>query len=206
MKQLYWQNQLFTFLLYAEGKGLERKILDCGAGGKTPPLGIFKNYGYETYGVELSENAIARAAEFEEKHGMDLNIIKGDMRELAFKDGEFSYVYSYNSIFHMSKEEIKKSIGEIHRVLIKGGYAFINFPSCNDEMATAGKKVGEGEYLQLENGEDVLHSYFNIDEAEEYGFFKGFKIIFKENSIRNGFRDDGSRVTKGYIDYIIEKV
>jgi len=205
MNQIYWQNQLFTFLLYTEGKGLKKKILDCGAGGKTPPLGIFKNYGYETHGVDCSENALEKTAEFEKKHNLNLNIIKCDMRNLPYKDEEFSYAYSYNSIFHMSKEDIKSSIKEIHRVLTKGGYAFINFPSCNDERATVGKKVGEGEYLQVEFGEDVLHSYFDINEAEDNGFFEGFEVIMKENSIRNGIRQNGDKITKGYIDYILEK-
>lgn len=205
MKQIYRQSQLFTFLLYTEGKGLEKKILDCGAGGNCPPLGIFKNYGYETHGVDCSENALKRAAEFEKKHDLNLNIIEGDMRNLTFKDEEFSYAYSYNSIFHMSKEEIKSSIKEIHRVLAKGGYAFINFASCNDERSTLGKKVREGEYLQFEHGEDILHSYFDINEAEDNGFFEGFEVIYKENRIRNGIRQNGDKIALGFIDYIIEK-
>lgn len=206
MNQVYWQNQLFTFLLYIEGKGLEKKILDCGAGGKTPPLGIFKNYGYETHGIDCSDRALEKAAEFTREHGLELNIIKGDMRNLPFEDEEFSYAYSYNSIFHMSKKEIKKTLKEIHRVLVKGGYAFVNFPSVNDERAEVGKKVGDGEYLQFENGEDILHSYFDIDEAEENGFFQGFNILLKENTIRYGYKGNGDKVTVGCIDYIIEKI
>ncbi len=205
MNQIYRQTQLYTFLLYTEGKGLEKKILDCGAGGNCPPLGIFKNHGYETHGVDCSEKALEQAAEFQKKHNLNLNIIEGNMLNLPFKDEEFSYAYSYNSIFHMKKEEIKQSLKELHRVLTKGGYAFINFPSCNDERATQGINVGEGEYLQFEYGENVLHSYFDVNEAEENGFFEGFEVIFKENRIRNGFKQDGAKVTLGFIDYIIEK-
>lgn len=74
MKPIFVQNQLYTFLLYCNGSGLERKILDCGAGGKLPPLAIFKEQGYETHGIDISEKQIAFAKEFEKKHGLELNI------------------------------------------------------------------------------------------------------------------------------------
>ena len=121
MKTIFRQNQLFTFLLYCNGQGLEKNILDCGAGGGCPPLAIFKDHGYETYGIDIDEEEIQRAKEFEEKHNLELNISKGDMRNLKFEDEYFSYIYSYNTIFHMSKEEISTlfciSTITLHRVL-----------------------------------------------------------------------------------------
>lgn len=204
MKTIFRQNQLYTFLLYCNDVELEKVILDCGAGGRTPPLSIFSEYGYKTHGIEKSTEQIQRAKNFEEENNLNLGIIEGDMKELPFKDESISFVYSYNSIFHMSKEEIGTVIKEIYRVLPKGGLAFVNFPSQKDFRATMGKKVGEGEYFQEEHGEEIMHSYFGENEAEKY--FEGFKVIYKENRIRYGYSGPDTKVTLGFIDYIIEKV
>jgi hypothetical protein len=43
---------------------MERKVIDCGAGGRQPPLYLFYQYGYRTYGIDSSEHAIKNAEEF----------------------------------------------------------------------------------------------------------------------------------------------
>ena len=104
---------IYKFLHFTEESGLEKNILDCGAGGNLPPLLLFYQYGYQTAGIDISRESLERADKFTEEHGIDLNIIPGDMRELEFNDQSFSFAYSYNSIFHLNKEEIKHSINEI---------------------------------------------------------------------------------------------
>lgn len=203
MKAIFRQNQLFTFLLYCNGEDLERTILDCGAGGNCPPLAIFADHGYKTYGIDIDENQIAMAKKFEEQHGLNLNIEKGDMRALSFFDESISFMFSYNSIFHMSKKEIQDSINEMKRVLKKGGLIFINFASVHDMRSTQGTKVGDGEYLQMEYGKEVLHSFFGDNEAENY--FEGFEVIYKENRVRDGFSQKDMKITMGFIDYILRK-
>jgi ubiquinone/menaquinone biosynthesis C-methylase UbiE len=204
LKTVFRQNQLFTFLLYCNGAGLEKKILDCGAGGNCPPLAIFAEQGYKTIGIDNNENQIEMAKEFEKKHGLNLCIEYGDMKHLPYDDNSISYVYSYNSIFHMSKKEISEALTEILRVLPQGGLCFVNFASEHDGRSKVGEKVGEGEYIQLEFGEQVLHSFFLDNEAEQY--FKGFKVLYKENRIREGYNPKGDKVIMGFIDYILEKI
>lgn len=204
MKTVFRQNQLFTFLLYCNGAELEKKVLDCGAGGNCPPLAIFAEHGYKTIGIDNNEKQIELAKEFEKKHGLNLGIGYGDMKHLPFEDNSISFVYSYNSIFHMSKKEIAETLEEIRRVLPQGGLAFVNFTSVHDGRSSTGEKVGEGEYVQLEFGEYILHSFFDDNEAEQY--FKGFKVIYKENRVREGYNQNGDTVKMGFIDYIIEKI
>jgi len=204
MKPVFRQNQLFTFLLYCNDVELNKEILDCGAGGNLPPLAIFAEHGYKTHGIDISQNQIELAKAFELEHNLNLGIIKGDMKSLDFEDESISFIYSYNSIFHMSKYEIGIAIKEIYRVLPKGGLAFINFASTSDFRATMGEKVREGEYLQQEHGDKILHSYFEENEAEKY--FEGFKVIYKEKRIRDGYARENVKITLGFIDYIIEKI
>lgn len=106
MKPVFRQNQLYTFLLYCNDVELDRKVLDCGAGGNLSPLAIFSEYGYKTHGIDISKDQIELANIFEVEHNLKLGIKEGDMKSLTFEDDSISFIYSYNSIFHMSKEEI----------------------------------------------------------------------------------------------------
>ncbi|MEG2742583.1 MAG: class I SAM-dependent methyltransferase [Clostridium sp.] len=184
---------------------MRKNILDCGAGGALPPLALFKEQGYETLGIDISEVAIQRAEKFESENNINLNINKGDMKELSFADNSFSYCFSYNTIFHMSKVEIKKSLKEMIRVLVPGGLMFVNFVSTEDERCGTGYEVGPGEYYEIEHGEKVLHSYFHENEGEALFEELGLKRIYKEVRKRIGPKRDGGFVTLGYIDYILEK-
>jgi cyclopropane fatty-acyl-phospholipid synthase-like methyltransferase len=203
MKTVFRQNQLFTFLLYCNDIELKKEVLDCGAGGNCPPLAIFAEHGYKTHGIEIDDKQLELAKKFEAAKGLDLGIIKGDMKDLPYEDNSISFIYSYNSIFHMSKKEIEKVIIEIRRVLPVGGLTFINFASTHDQRSCVGKQVGAGEYLQVECGEEVLHSFFDDNEAE--GYFQGFDILYKENRIREGRTQNGGKIRLGFIDYILEK-
>ncbi len=205
MKTIFRQNQLFTFMLYCNGQELEKEVLDCGAGGRIPPLAIFKDHGYKTYGIEIDDEQIKRANEFEKENDIELNITKGDMRSLPFDDNSMSYAYSYNSIFHMKKEDISKSIGEIKRILKPNGLCFINVISTDDHGYGEGEKVGEGEYLQDEHGGKVIHSYFERNEIEELFKKHNLDVVYREVRVRTGPTRDGGKITLGYIDYILEK-
>ena len=100
MEILLRQPQIYQFITYCNNNGLEKAVLDCGAGGSCPPLALFSEHGYKTYGIEICDSQIEEAKVFSEKHNLELNITKGDMRKLPFEDESISYVYSYNSIFN----------------------------------------------------------------------------------------------------------
>jgi ubiquinone/menaquinone biosynthesis C-methylase UbiE len=102
----------------------------------------------------------------------------------------------------MTKEDINKSIEEIKRVLRPGGLLCVNFLSTDDGCYGDGKKVGENEFLQLERGEEVIHTYYEINEAEEH--FEDMMILYKENRIIERIYE-GEKIKQGYIDYIVKK-
>jgi cyclopropane fatty-acyl-phospholipid synthase-like methyltransferase len=94
---------LYTFLRYCERSSLPKEILDCGAGGEDPPLYIFHSLGCTSHGVEISEEQLKKARGFCDAKGIELNIRRGDMRTLPFEGCSFSFVYSYDTVFHMPK-------------------------------------------------------------------------------------------------------
>lgn len=199
--ELFKQIPLYRFLALCNESGMEKTILDCGAGGDTPPLSLFANYGYTTYGIEMNVEQLNSANQFAAERGQNLNIHQGDMRQLAISDESMSFVYSYNSIFHMRKQDVKEAINELKRVLKPGGLLFVNFLTIKDFRVGDGVDLGEHQYEQMDD-ELVIHSYYDYDEADS--MFSDMQLIYKEDRVLER-KFEGEWIRQGFIDYIYKK-
>ncbi len=183
--KVIWPLSLYRFLKLIGQVELEKKVLDCGAGGPRPPLALFHDYGYETHGIDISESAITASEKFIRERGMKLKIIKGDMLELPYDDESFSFAFSQNSICHLTKKDTMIAIREMVRVLKPGGYMFVDFMSTESSYygsASLGKEVGTGEYQYIDDdGDTVLHCFHNDSEPDKY--FTGMKVVHKVKTI-----------------------
>lgn len=183
---------LYTFLRFAnskreeEGSPLGNRILDCGAGGPYPPLVLFHNHGYETYGIDISDERVQLACDYALENGINLDIKTGDMRSIPFEDGYFDFVYEIYSMCHMTKEDIDTSIRQIERVLKRGGYCLVCFMS-SDTWPMAGREGDAGEFWLGEthmNGGGELHTVYRDGEPEKY--LSAFEIVrIEKNAIRD---------------------
>ena len=179
MRKVIWATPLYKFLRYCNDSSLDKTILDCGAGGDDPPLQLFYEYGYKTFGVEVSEDPFRQAKKFCKENNMKLNILKGDMRKIPFRNRTFSFLYSYNTIPLMSKNDVAIAMNEIARVLKRNGLCFVNFVSIDDEAPA--------------------DSYYEDNEPDMY--FANFEIIHKEKRTIL----IGKEQKQAYIDYIAKK-
>jgi ubiquinone/menaquinone biosynthesis C-methylase UbiE len=183
--EVIWPLSVYRFLKIIQKTELERKILDCGAGGPRPPLALFRRRGFETHGIDISKAAIVAAEKFAVAHGFNLNIIRGDMREIPFDDSSFSYVFSQNSICHLTKKDTMKAIKEMSRVLKPGGFMLVDFVSSESSYygsPSLGEEVGPGEYQYIDDdGDTVLHNFHDDIEPDRY--FAGLKLVRKVKTI-----------------------
>jgi len=170
---------LYKFLRYCNSSSLDKMILDCGAGGDTPPLRLFLESGYKTFGIDISDDSLNKTKKLCREHGLRLNIFKGDMRKLPFKDEVFSFVYSYNTLPLMSKMDVEIAMAQIERVIRPDGLCFVNFVSVDDE--------------------GPADSYYGDNEPDQY--FDNFLILHKEKRIIL----IGKEQKQAYIDYIVQK-
>ncbi len=183
MKTVIWPPPLYSFLSYITMKvddpALGKKILDCGAGGKYPPLILFTKHGFESYGIDISAKQIEEAKDFVADQGMELDIRESDMRNIPFPDEYFDFCYESFSMCHMVKGEIKQAIREMRRVLRKRGYLFLGFILQNTWPLAGRERVrGSGEYWCEAEGEEPVHSVFTEEETEEY--LDELEIVKKE--------------------------
>lgn len=203
MNEVFKQIPLYRFIMFCNETALNKTVLDCGAGGDCPPLSLFSEYGYLTHGIEFNLNQLEEANKYANKKNQNLNIEHGDMRKLKFENESFSFVYSYNSVFHMTKEDVSKSINEMKRVLKKGGLFFVNFLTTSDFRCGQGVDIGKNQYEQMDDDIPVIHSYFEEWELERY--FEDMEILYKENRVLERIYE-GEKIRQGFIDYIVKKI
>ena len=181
----------------------EKTVLDCGAGGRNPPLALFYEYGFKTTGVEISTSQIEASKEYEKKHNMDLNIIEGNMLDLKFPDESFTCVYSYNSSVHLSKKDTEKAVKEMLRVLKPSGIMYVNFIWEPAKQMYLGEERTPGEcWMMGRDGEEVLHTLFSEEETDE--IMKGNEILLKKKEKLTMRYGDGV-LDDAYIHYYIKK-
>lgn len=203
MSEIFRQIPLYRFVMFCNDVELEKKVLDCGAGGNCPPLSLFYEHSYLTQGIEFSPNQLKEANIFASKKNQNLNIEQGDMRSLKFENESFSFVYSFNSVFHMTKEEVEKSINEMKRVLKKNGLLFVNFLTTSDFRCGEGTVLGKNQYEQIEDNVPTIHSYFEESEPDKY--FEKMKVLHKEIRIVERIYE-GEKIKQGFVDYIVKKI
>ena len=200
MSQDIFPPVLYTFLDYALDAKLEKTILDCGAGGNFPKIALYAMNGFETYGIEISEERMKMAKDFAKKRGLKIQIVKGDMRSLPYESESYGFAYSYNTIFHMNKEDIGVIINEMFRVVKKNGMVYVNLLSIDDSRYGMGKEISPGTFAQDEDGEQSSHTFFKHDEGDSY--FSDYEILYKQIRIEYLYEWDS---TRGMIDYIVKK-
>ena len=198
MMEVIWATPLYKFLRYCNASPLERNVLDCGAGGSRPPLSLFYQHGYRTYGLEIARDALEKANDFCREQGMPLNILRGDMRTIPFANETFSNVYSFNAIFFMTKPDIKTAMGEMERVLRCRGLCYVNFVSLEDP--------DDRPFCETAPARDLLKSerFAKHGDDEPDVYFEGFHVLRKEKQYVE--KVHGSGILKQvYLEYIVQK-
>jgi len=70
-------------------------------------------------GVDIDGVALANAATHLRDHGVECDLLLGDVRSLPFDDGSFDLVADFGTCYHISRPE--EALAEVQRVLADGG-------------------------------------------------------------------------------------
>jgi ubiquinone/menaquinone biosynthesis C-methylase UbiE len=198
MMEVTWATPLYEFLRHCNRSHLEKSVLDCGAGGSDPPLSLFYQHGYRTYGIDIDIGPLEQAHTFCREKGMSLNVFRGDMRSIPFSSEAFGNVYSFNAIGFMTKPDIAISMKEIERVLKRGGLCFVNFESVDDP--------DNRPFCETAPAMDLLKSerFAKYKDKEADVYFEGFQILRKEKRWVKKLHA-GKELIQVYIEYIARK-
>ena len=176
----------------AKGESLQgKRILDCGAAGKMPPLAIFAEQGMDCVGIDISEPRLGQSRAFAEAQGLSIDFIEGDMRALPFEDESFDYVYETNSICHLRHADTAQAVSEMSRILKPGGLAQFGVVSRESwPLSSFGVERERGEFWMAfgdDPADEECHSMYAEDETGP--LLEGWKVLTKLRSESHGRGD-----------------
>lgn len=149
--------------------GLESqaRVLDLGCGWGRH-LEALREDGFDAIGLERSASLATKAA----TRGP---VVRGDLRELPFKDGTFDAAACfYSSIFFFSDADNQKALADVARVLKPGGFFVLQ--AANPLYL---KRIGLGEQThRLAEGGTI---YERTEFDRETGRDNGFRRLTRPN-------------------------
>ena len=108
------------FLVEALGLGAGKRVLDVGCGYARHAVELAAQ-GIQVVGLDLSLPMLTRAADAAQRRGLDLELVHGDMRGLAY-EGEFDAAYCLFSTFGYFDDDTNRRVAQqIARALRPGG-------------------------------------------------------------------------------------
>lgn len=111
-------------------KNMRALEVGCGSGGN---LWAISHEGFETYGIDLSEEGIALCRKMMAKWGAKADLKAGDMTNLPYPDQYFDMVLDIFSSYCLQEDDFVRYLDEVSRVLKPGGKYFSYAPSTESD-------------------------------------------------------------------------
>jgi cyclopropane fatty-acyl-phospholipid synthase-like methyltransferase len=105
--------------------------LPCGAGRHS--LGLAR-FGYQVTGIDISQEAVARASVQAQAEGIPADFRHADMRELDESDRFDAAICFGNSIGYFPPEETEAFFGRVARALKPGGLLILDSSCCAESI------------------------------------------------------------------------
>ena len=156
---------------------LGKDALDFGCGIGRNTL-FMEELGLNTYGIDISENAILEAKKRRDVKKMYSWFRTYDGNIIPFADNFFDFVISHGVLDHILMSKAKEMMKEIHRVLSPNGLLEIEIHSIRDSRFGEGIGIEKNVFLIEDECEKGLPQHF-FDEYELLELIEGFTIKSK---------------------------
>lgn len=129
----------------------EIRILEvgCGAGNN---LWFTAKEGFDSYGIDASQSAIAYAQKRFDEEGLACDLRVADFTDIPFPTDHFDIVIDRGAITETGFSFARKTIREIHRVLKENGLFYFNPYSKSHISYKTGKKIHDGLVSEITHG------------------------------------------------------
>ncbi|MCB9201875.1 MAG: class I SAM-dependent methyltransferase [Flavobacteriales bacterium] len=183
------------------------KLLDlaCGKGRHSREL---NGLGYDVVGIDLSEDSIRKAKEFQNK---TLHFQVGDMRKVYFPN-EFDVIFNlFTSFGYFETNEENFSVFDaVNKQLKKGGifvFDYLNSSYVVANLAEQEVKTIEGIEFhitkEIKGGKVIKNIDFN-DEGKKHSFQESVRL-FKKEELQQALQQRGFNVVSIFGDYDLTK-
>jgi SAM-dependent methyltransferase len=152
-----------------------RTVLDFGSGSGRHVIYLAKA-GLSVFGLDNSLRGLQFTKEWLKREGLSANLLLGDMTEkLPYSDNFFDAIIAVQVIHHTRIAVIRFLIGEMWRIIKRGGVLFVTVPMSKNPKLTY-EQIELDTYTPLNGREQGLpHHYFTPKKL--YAEFNHFQII-----------------------------
>lgn len=165
------------------GNGAAR-ALDLGAGVGRHALALAA-LGLRTDAFDASPAGLSQLEDSASRRGLAIATTRGLMTELPYPDDTFDYVLSFNVIYHGDTAVVRRTIGEIARVLAPGGTFQGTMLSKRNARFAVGAALDPHTYVDPDADDDKQHPHFYCTAGELCDLFKRFEplsLVDREHS------------------------
>ncbi len=149
-------------------------VLDLGCGSGRHTVYLAKS-GFSVFGLDESPEGIEITCRRLANEGLAADLqIRSMTEKLPYDNASLDAVISVQVIHHARVAAIRGIVGEIARVLKRGGFVFVTVPKIRVQGITF-KEVEPGTFIPLDGIEKGLpHHYFTAEELRE--LFSDFNV------------------------------
>ena len=150
----------------------QSKVLDLGCGIGRHII-FFEKLGIDTYGIDLSEQAITVAHKwlYKENIQVENKLVNGSADNLPWEDETFDFIVSHGVLDSMSFDIAQKVVEECQRVIKKGGLFYCDLIGEDSEY---GNGFEEEVVVEKMHEKGTIQSYFTVNKIKNLfdGFFE----------------------------------
>lgn len=144
------------------------KILDLGCGNGRNLCHIAK-LGFDTYGIDISEEALIQLRERLEQKELLADVKQGSFYNIPYQDKTFGCVISMNALQQNNWKGIERSFSEVNRVLKSNGLFLLSVRSASRELPKDRKDVPDKGVTFISKEETLSEIMFHHYSKEEIG-------------------------------------
>jgi len=152
-----------------------KKILDLGCGVGRHSILLAEN-GFDVYACDLSQQGIDRLNKMIDKNKLKISTIVSDMLNIPYDSEWFDAVIAFRSIYHTDDNGIRKTIGNINRVLKSQGEALVTFNSKNSWSFKNSDNFISSNTIMKTSGQESGIPHFYADKKDIEDLLKNFEI------------------------------
>lgn len=183
----YPPEELVRFIARTFGRLPNRslaRILDLGCG-PGPCSWFLAREGFLPIGLDASPTALRQAHHRLEGESLAGAFVRADFTALPFRSGSFDGAYDISSVQQNPVADIRRILGEVHRILKPGAPYFAMMLATGSWGENLGRQIEPGTWRDISEG--PYHGEGNTHfatETEVRQWFAGFSALSLEMSAR----------------------